>query len=739
MKVNEFDLKGFDKDTASVVADIKARYPHAPDAMTAILKYLSDIKTASKSTSATNAKDIDVNQAEIDDIQAHIKSLQDRVEDLEKDEDVTERELTKGEEKKKEKIVKGMKKNKGDFEKRYGKDAKAVMYATATKMAKGESMEEDFTYTSHRSFGMFSQKGDAIVGNIIQQILDKFFDDAVNVTNSERDSLRMDAFKKLFQELEELSENEKYEEAMDTDVREQAAAYMDKGINRIYDAIDKAGNPNEGYEILPPMDKEKYQERPGLEGPIMTRSGKVVYYDNKEGSYYDPDTDMYISYDDWKKLDSPNMHKVEAVKAPGKAARDTGAKVVAGLEKIVDTKSATAIKFNDGTTKVDLFTASMLMNVYNAVNDDNKKKLMDLMSTRAGFMKAAKIAFSMSESKKMKLDNLEENRLGFKDIEKFGKEMASKIDIEARRRGSADMEPGKADELRYKIAKEMGLVESALTEGVLDDTDEDGWMAKSQLYKTAKYAIKLHGMISDTDNLEPWVQAKITKAADYLSAVKHYMEYEMVNPYPMATESDDRDDIPFGDNEMSSCCNASIDGEPYKGQGRCSACGEMADVIKEAEEKHYMCAHAKKGTMKCTAGSSYEAAKKAAAHWGMSGTAGIDAHLMDQPKTATEGSYGKKKKKYEGHSPHKKGSAKYKKHMAAKHASMAEDKDSARMYKDNPDMMKKDGPGGYKGLNKAGKKAVKKAMDEGAADQLERQAMDFFTSIKSKINTTGKK
>jgi 5'(3')-deoxyribonucleotidase len=49
---------------------------------------------------------------------------------------VTERTLTKGEEKKKEKNVKGMKKNKGDFEKRYGKDAKAVMYATATKMAK---------------------------------------------------------------------------------------------------------------------------------------------------------------------------------------------------------------------------------------------------------------------------------------------------------------------------------------------------------------------------------------------------------------------------------------------------------------------------------------------------------------------------------------------------------------------------------------------------------------------------
>ena len=49
---------------------------------------------------------------------------------------VTERTLTKGEEKKKEKDVKGMKKAKGDFKDRYGKDADAVMYATATKMAK---------------------------------------------------------------------------------------------------------------------------------------------------------------------------------------------------------------------------------------------------------------------------------------------------------------------------------------------------------------------------------------------------------------------------------------------------------------------------------------------------------------------------------------------------------------------------------------------------------------------------
>lgn len=56
-----------------------------------------------------------------------------------------------------------------------------------------------------------------------------------------------------------------------------------------------------GYYILPDIPK-KYIAREGLEGPYQTTVGKVVYYDTKEGSYYDPDTDMYISYEDWKAL-----------------------------------------------------------------------------------------------------------------------------------------------------------------------------------------------------------------------------------------------------------------------------------------------------------------------------------------------------------------------------------------------------------------------------------------------------
>ena len=48
--------------------------------------------------------------------------------------------------------------------------------------------------------------------------------------------------------------------------------------------------------ILPSIDREKYTPMRGLEGPFMTRSGKVLYYDPKAGEYYDRDTDFYVDH-----------------------------------------------------------------------------------------------------------------------------------------------------------------------------------------------------------------------------------------------------------------------------------------------------------------------------------------------------------------------------------------------------------------------------------------------------------
>ena len=54
-----------------------------------------------------------------------------------------------------------------------------------------------------------------------------------------------------------------------------------------------------GYRVVDTVDamRDKYGPRKGLEGPFNF-SGRVLYYDNKEGQYYDPTTDFYVEQDE---------------------------------------------------------------------------------------------------------------------------------------------------------------------------------------------------------------------------------------------------------------------------------------------------------------------------------------------------------------------------------------------------------------------------------------------------------
>ena len=75
-----------------------------------------------------------------------------------------------------------------------------------------------------------------------------------------------------------------------------------------------------------------------------------------------------------------------------------------------------------------------------------------------------------------------------------------------------------------------------LKEGGLGDLahaaerDHEVQMARADLYKIAKYAIKLHDMlktVSEAEGIEGWQQSKITKAADDIGSVYHAMDYDM--------------------------------------------------------------------------------------------------------------------------------------------------------------------------------------------------------------------
>ena len=49
-----------------------------------------------------------------------------------------------------------------------------------------------------------------------------------------------------------------------------------------------------GYRVLGERDA-KWQPRKGLEGPFFYPNGQVLYYDPREGKYYNPSTDFYLS------------------------------------------------------------------------------------------------------------------------------------------------------------------------------------------------------------------------------------------------------------------------------------------------------------------------------------------------------------------------------------------------------------------------------------------------------------
>jgi hypothetical protein len=61
-----------------------------------------------------------------------------------------------------------------------------------------------------------------------------------------------------------------------------------------------------------------------------------------------------------------------------------------------------------------------------------------------------------------------------------------------------------------------------------DDDDHEGNMAKRQMFKTAQYAVEIFDNIHDDDVFPAWIQSKMTKIADYIGVVKHYLEYDHV-------------------------------------------------------------------------------------------------------------------------------------------------------------------------------------------------------------------
>jgi len=189
--------------------------------------------------------------------------------------------------------------------------------------------------------------------------------------------------------------------------------------------------------------------------------------------------------------------------------------------------------------------------------------------------------------------------------------------------------------------------EKEISEGLGDmadmaERDHEVQMARADLYKIAKYSIKLHEMlksVSEAEGLEGWVQSKITKAADYLGSVYHHLDYEQASG-----ELGEAKDTHCSDK----CCGSDVKAEDCTCPPTCKHCncnavteGRMSDQIIGDSE-----------TM-----SKEEFAKK------------YGKEMADEYYESVS----------EGKSPHKKGTKKYKKHMAAMHAESLQDRLAAKL------------------------------------------------------------
>jgi hypothetical protein len=89
-------------------------------------------------------------------------------------------------------------------------------------------------------------------------------------------------------------------------------------------------------------------------------------------------------------------------------------------------------------------------------------------------------------------------------------------------------DPKKAEDIANKTGEKVTVVKKgSLQEG--REFDYEGSMARTQLFSIIKNSKSLFDQIDDRTQLQSWVQSKLTKAEDYIDAVRTYLEGESLS------------------------------------------------------------------------------------------------------------------------------------------------------------------------------------------------------------------
>lgn len=69
-----------------------------------------------------------------------------------------------------------------------------------------------------------------------------------------------------------------------------------------------------GYKVLGRTEEllQGYTARKGLEGPFIFGRNRVLYYDPREGQYWDPRSDWYLSHEEMDIINNQLMDLLRA-------------------------------------------------------------------------------------------------------------------------------------------------------------------------------------------------------------------------------------------------------------------------------------------------------------------------------------------------------------------------------------------------------------------------------------------
>lgn len=264
---------------------------------------------------------------------------------------------------------------------------------------KDKTLIEEQEKSDYSKFDMLVRAGLANKAQIqrIHRILDKMQDDRPQFNNADKMILQ-----NLFNKMVDLISNNKqiFQKAKQV-VREE----LEEGIIDTADIkVSPSGKKVRAHRIVmstnSPDDEEKLKEEIIQEGTfdppavlVLKRKAIRLYpNDTRIALYYNDRLNKFFSipYSTEREMNSPiQAEEVELEES-----------VMDHIHKIAAGEHPTSkVKFASGETrKIDRYTASAISQVHKAVNDDNKKKLSDMVhKSPAHLMKVAEFAFSRAK------------------------------------------------------------------------------------------------------------------------------------------------------------------------------------------------------------------------------------------------------------------------------------------------------------------------------------------------------